>query len=293
MSDRETTVPVRRGLFILRYVQAGSPSQAPRAFVRPANESRGQIEVISAPGEQPGALLAPGGGVVVRAEQPGELRIVVQSAGGRDVDAEFRLETLTAGQPFSGTSSRASDWNDGARGGRRDQHPRLEVVGHVSRRGDVRSADGQWLAGPDAPAPIEGVAFSVADYENLGIEYQVLIGGQNGSWTPWTAGNYSGTRGKFQSLHGIRLRLTGPEAAAFVLDVDALFLGSTIASRKGSEVELISPAGVDPLVGLKVALLARQTPRQATDDGGMRAPGSRGEVGSGRVRVFRAASTRS
>lgn len=293
MSDRETSVPVRRGLFVLRYVQAGHSVEAPKAFVRPAIESREYIEVISAPGDQPGALLTPGGGVVVRAEQPGELRIVVQSVGGRDVDAEFRLETLSAGQAFAGTSSRAPERNEGARSARRDQHPRLEIVGHVSRRGDVRSADGQWLAGPDAPAPIEGVAFNLADYPGLGIEYQVLIGGPGGSWTSWSSGNYSGTRGKFQSLHGIRLRLVGSEAATFVLDVEALFLGSTVASRKGNEVELISPAGVDPLVGLKVALLTRQTRAQAAYDAEVRTHGSRSESGSGRVRVFRAASTRS
>ncbi|GEP01785.1 hypothetical protein [Methylobacterium haplocladii] len=297
MSERVTSVSLKRGLFALRYVRSGAAGAVPTVSVQAATGSEAVIVVISAPGARSGVLLAPGGSLVVRAEQPGALRVTVRPQDGGSADAELQLEPLHAGLP----SLVGDAIGTGRLGARVDNAPtqperapaRLEVMGHVSRRGDVSVGAGQWIAGPDAPAPIEGLALRALDRPGLAIEYQVLIGGSDAAWTRWTTEGYVGTRGKFKSLHGIRLRLTGADASAFEVEAEALFLGSATAFRKGREIELISHAAADPLVGLKLALISGhglppsveyQNATAADDQSGARA---------GRVRVFRASGMRS
>ncbi|WP_177302925.1 hypothetical protein [Methylobacterium sp. 174MFSha1.1] len=155
-------------------------------------------------------------------------------------------------------------------------------------------AEGVWIAGPDAPAPIEGVAVRVGDTRSdLRLEYQVLVGGANGGWTAWTTGDYAGTKGQARPLLGIRMRLSGGAARAVTLAVDALFLGATVEAARGDHVELLSGAGVDPLVGLKIALV----PVPSGTDPGKNSlvqsrPAQQAESRAGRVRVFRASGLR-
>src|SRR5947208_422462 len=108
MNKRETLVPLKRGLFILRYVRARGAAGAPQVFVRPSVEAESYIEVISAPGDQPGVMVAPGSCMVVRADEAGTLRVTVRSDGG-ETDAELQLEPLGAGQAVIGGSQRELD----------------------------------------------------------------------------------------------------------------------------------------------------------------------------------------
>lgn len=309
MNERVTPVALQRGLFVLRYVRSSKAGPAPTVTVRPAPDSQSFIEVISAPGDHSGVIAAPGGCLVVRAEQAGTLQVTVRAAASTGApEAELRLEPLQSGQPESG--NRAADSFRGheafrgddsyrdeprARGSRRAEtsQPRLEVLGHVSRRGDVLAGAGEWIAGPDAPAPIEGVALRTLEPLDVGVEYQVLIGGPGGAWTRWTAEGFAGTRGKFGTLHGIRFRLTGPNASAFQFEAEALFLGAATVHRRGREIELSSNSGADPLVGLKVAVLSAE--RQVSPRVVRAAEALEPEAGErlGRVRVFRATSFRS
>lgn len=297
MNERVTPVALQRGLFVLRYVRSSTPGTAPTVVVRPAPESQSLIEVISAPGDRPGVIAIPGGCLVVRAEQAGTLQVTIQAMASVGApEAELRLEPLQAGRSDdSGFASNAVR-GDAPRGrtsmSQAPSRPRLEVLGHVSRRGDVVAGTGEWIAGPDAPAPIEGVALRATDPLDVAIEYQVLIGGPGASWTAWTAESYAGTRGKFRSLHGIRLRLTGPSASAFQIEAEALFLGAATSHRKGREVELSSNSGADPLVGLKVAVI---TVERQVSPSNTRVTESLEQESSqrlGRVRVFRATGFR-
>lgn len=304
MNERVTPVALQRGLFVLRYVRSSKAGPAPTVTVRPELESQAAIEVISAPGDRHGVISSPGGCVVVRAERAGTLQVTVQAMAGVGApEAELRLEPLQSGEPeradfndvrpsdaepFRGSTSASRTPRGPA-----THRPLLEVLGHVSRRGDVLAGAGEWIAGPDAPAPIEGVALRTLESLDVAIEYQVLIGGPGAAWTRWTAEGYAGTRGKFGTLNGVRLRLTGPGASAFQFEAEALFLGAAAVHRKGREIELSSYSGADPLVGLKVAVITAE--RQVSPANARTAEALEPDSGQrlGRVRVFRATGFRS
>lgn len=302
MNERVTPVALQRGLFVLRYVRSSKAGPAPTVTVRPELESQAAIEVISAPGDRHGVISSPGGCVVVRAERAGTLQVTVQAMAGVGApEAELRLEPLQSGEPeradFDAPRRDAGSFRGvepGSRSGRgtATQRPQLEVLGHVSRRGDVLAGAGEWIAGPDAPAPIEGVALRALESLDVTIEYQVLIGGPGAAWTRWTAEGYAGTRGKFGTLNGVRLRLSGPGASAFQFEAEALFLGAATVQRRGREIELSSYSGADPLVGLKVAVITAERQVSPANARVVEALEPEGGQRLGRVRVFRATSFR-
>jgi len=302
MAERVTSVPLEVGLYVLRYVQSRVTAGAPQVFVRASPGSERIVSVVTPPGEQAGSIPAPGGCVVVRAEQSASLHITIRSSRASDeTDAELRLESLsgpTASRPtlqapvyapapaYAPAPSPALD----------RAVPKVEIVGHVSRRGDVRVSDGRWIAGPDSPAPIEGLELRLLDSApDLAVEYQVLIGGQGGAWTSWMAQGYAGTKGQFRPLTAARVRLVGAAAAQFQLEAEALFLGASISKLKGQSLEIKSASSVDPLVGLKIVLNASNSgagseknqtvPKTSASNA---APASQ----PGRVRVFRSAGLR-
>ncbi|MFH6784837.1 MULTISPECIES: hypothetical protein [Methylobacterium] len=152
----------------------------------------------------------------------------------------------------------------------------------------------KWVAGPSEPAPIEGLEIRLnAPGATLRLEYQVLVGGKDGGWTPWLRGEYAGTRGQYRPLLGIRFRLAGNAAQFLTLHVDALFLGSTVETARGNTLELISGAGVDPLVGLKIALVPTTKGKVQSENTAIRPPTAQpAETRASRVRVFRSSSLR-
>jgi hypothetical protein len=98
-----------------------------------------------------------------------------------------------------------------------------------------------------------------------------------GRWSAWqTPGSLVGTRQKASALTGLRLKLVGADASRYEIEGEALFLGSPVMPQRGSEVEFVSQAGVDPLVGLKLSLVER-----GRADAGAQASKS------SRVRIFR------
>ncbi len=52
-------------------------------------------------------------------------------------------------------------------------------------------------------------------------------------------------------LVAIEMSLTGPNAAGYELEVEALFLGAAIASQSGASLSLTGPSAREPLVGLR------------------------------------------
>jgi hypothetical protein len=251
--ERATTAQVGRGLHVLRYVAGAVSGPSPMAIVRPAAGCESSIQVVSAPGAAPGSLSHPGDCLVVRAERPGELSIrLIRPDLNVSFEASFRLELLFAGEavPVAARPSLESAHPEEIESG-----AGLRLCAHVARRGDVVVPAAQWVAGPGAPAAIEGVEIRGSLPAGLGVEMQALAPTSPPRWLDWSpTGSLAGTRGRAMPLVGLRIRLVGPSAERFQIKADALFLGSAIVAREGREVELVGSGGVDPLVGLRLGL---------------------------------------
>jgi hypothetical protein len=161
------------------------------------------------------------------------------------------------------------------------RRPAVLLVAHVAMRGDVEGREDRWVAGPGAPAPIEGMVVRSENPAVLGVETQVLVAGAK-QWTDWTpVGGFAGTRGRGLPLVAVRLRVSGSEASRMELAAEALFLGSTSVAKTGRQIEFASVTGSDPLVGLKLGVRTiSASPDAIPTDGPWRDRGSR-------VRVFR------
>ena len=271
-----SSLEVERGLYVLRY--GGVPgSDSPVIYVRASPGSEDGITMIAFPGEPSGKLAAPGSLMVIVVEEAATLQITAQArAPGGTLQAEVRLEPLQKDVTVEERAVAPAPLHAG---------DDLQVLAHVARRGDVTIEDDVWIGGPDAPAPIEGLAMRCA--EAVGdLRYQVLAAGDT-RWSDWlSAGEFAGSRGKARPLTGVRLRLAPREGANVTLNVEALFLGSTVIRKEGLDVELRSSAGMDPLVGLRIGLKAHQIAPVLKPS--VVATG----VPTGRVRVFKASAGR-
>ena len=279
--DRDSTLFVARGLYILRYESGHECHDPPTAFVAPASGFEGMIEIIGAPGVPDGRLEGPGAVLFVRASDNASLRVGVKrkSAGG-PLEAALKLESVGGLLPPLGGSRKADGTAALVHRGSDTM-----FVAHVARRGDVAVRSGEWAGGPDAPAKIEGLEICDAGFDGVGLEVQALTASSPGSWSSWVRpGAFAGTRGRNLPLVGLRLRLTGAAARRHTINADALFLGSAIANQGGQEVEFIGAAGRDPLVGLRLDIRPerRLSVWQAAQPAGIRP--------ERRVRVFKAAA---
>jgi hypothetical protein len=256
---RLRTHRVTRGLFILRYVTSGAGNSATRATaptIRIAPQNATDVELIAWPGVSPNELLGPGDGVVVRALRDTSLTLeVIPSLAGGSVDAELHLEPVSrlAHGGFSRTDNAASavgrvSTEMGVEG--------IEILAHVSRRGDVVSPAGEWICGPDYPMAIEGIEIRWP-HRPPGLEITTSVSvRKNGLRNlPTTlTGGFAGTRGRAAPITSIELSLTGERAKDFALRSDALFLGSAVQSKRGRSISLIGPTGREPLVGLRLSI---------------------------------------
>ena len=286
--DRDSSLFVARGLYILRYESGAESSEHPIAAAAPAPGFENVIQVISTPGSAEGGLERPGAAVLIRAADNGKLRIGVRrrSSNG-SLDAAFKLESV-------GVSSddKAAAVDTGAIALRPSSSPQAAIarnanwpegalfLAHVSRRGDVPVKANEWAGGPDAPGRIEGLELLGLGYEGFQAEAQVLSGGRDSTWSEWLGvGVFGGTRGRNQPLLGVRLRLIGEQAHRFIVNAEALFLGSAIVSQRGREVESVSQTRRDPLVGFRFEICSERRasvrPAAGRDD-------------QPRVRIFRA-----
>lgn len=247
VNERTHAMVVGVGLYALRYMSAPSDAAYPVVDVRP-RAANNDITLISAPGGQSDRLMAPGDCIIVRAEQSGSLELTISTDMPRaSLDAEFRLERLTPPSQ-SAKSSVASGSVVPVR-----QAGVVSVTAHVSRRGDVIAEPGEWICGPDMPMPIEGLQI---DWPNrpagLDLAYTVTAGraSQKRKLSGYS-GSFAGTRGKAMPLVAVELSLTGPDAARYELEVEALFLGAAIAAQSGQSLSLTGPSGREPLVGFR------------------------------------------
>ena len=284
--EREATLGVDRGLFLLRYVSGALGGPSPVAIVRPAEGFHSLVEILSSPGVVNGFLSGPGECAVIRAEKPARLTVRIKaSAADGALDASFRVEPVSGASQPPGVADAAPDTRSSP----------YQLVAHVARRGDLAVAPGVWAAGPDAPAAIEGIGILGALPEGVEVEIQPLVATRPPRWLDWAPpGGFVGTRGRALPLAGLRFRLSGARAGEFRISAEALFLGSSIMSRSGREIDFVSPGGNDPLVGLRFALLPEM---EGTIKEGFVAPApALAEAGVAerqkepRIRVFRASA---
>src|SRR5215203_1002999 len=129
--ERDHTMIVATGLYVLRYVSAKSEQSCPFVKVRLSSKDARGISLISAPGASNDGLSAPGDCVVVRAERPGELNLTISSTDpAASLEAELRLERVSSG------IEERSDVPKHRRSENATAKPDLTIMAHVSRRGD-------------------------------------------------------------------------------------------------------------------------------------------------------------
>ncbi len=278
---RQTKLDVKPGLYVLRYVGSVDPRTAPRATVEPANGSADCISIISVPGRPSGEIAAPGGGLVILAAEAGAVEIRLEAfQGHQNFDAKFSLDLIGAGEGSQDSNPRAEKTTPaGGRDASLNQGRALvalDLMAHVSLRGDIRADADGWLAGPRMPSSVEGFQVGTGRGD-VAISAQFRNTLSRGTWSPWgTPDAWIGTRQKASPLTGLRLKVVGDQADRFHLAGEALFLGAPKMAAQGGEIEFVAPSDLDPLVGLNLKLFERQAANRPAV-----------EARPSRVRVFR------
>ena len=257
--ERSHTLIVGSGLYVLRYVSSDQPNDCPFVAVSPSPKDRQGIALISAPGGSDSGLAAPGECVVVRAESPGALDLTVRANRKfGSLDAELRLERIEYGDTSSAHPVSQDIPPTTLRSG-----ADVSILAHVARRGDIVCRQGEWIGGPDLPMPVEGIEIQWANKPSqVDIRCVVTVKEARQKRTlDRHVGQFAGTRGKAAPLVGLRLALRGPLAAKYQLQVDALFLGTSIVSKSGCDLSFSGPTGSEPLVGLRLTVCEVETPK--------------------------------
>ena len=274
---QQQTVAIKRGLFLVRYAAAEDEAQPPRVMVAADPASNKNISFHLHPDHDEAVLWQPQTCLVVRALAPGKLAVqVVPSQEGGSVAATVKIEPLNQGKKATvEKKARSNVPRDG----------NLQILGHVSGLGDVLVNANEWLAGPSAPARIEGLSIewpgAPADLE---IQYAVKTAKpQASSGRKVELGTFAGTKGKAMPIVSLMLEISGAAAADFQLSVEAVFLGAPITRIVGKRVVASGPTGREPLVGLRLNLEPVGNAVQPTAKASVGKP----ERPAGRVRVFR------
>jgi hypothetical protein len=292
-NKQSKVVEVDKGLVIVRYATARDEVRPPKieVLVNPKDEKH--IEIISNPLHSEAVLSQPGACLVVRAMRPGKLLVeVVPLDDDGSTAATVKVEMLSQGENSEARSvspavRRVADLDRDARPQPYIDLDRLKIIGHVAGIGDVAARSDEWVAGPSAPARIEGLSIVwPGKPDDLDIRYCVRLARPHAvSGRMTELGAYAGTRGRALPIVGIRLEISGPAASSFRLVSEAAFLGAPIARTSGRQIEMSGPTGREPLVGFRLRLDEINIPLQPALAPVMTARSQ------GRVRVFRSRAT--
>ena len=286
--ERNHTLVLEAGLYLLRYASTHAPEDPPFIQVQPSDADVGVISLMSGPGASHQRLREPGAYLLVQANRPSALDLTVCSrrADG-SLDAEVRLERIITDQSGRNVVAAESDFTEPPE----TVQPDVEILAHVSHRGDTTCRQGEWICGPKLPMPIEGIEIRWPNKPtDVELVYTAFSGRRNQQRSRETrVGDFVGTRGKSAPLVGLMLGLKGRHASLYELRCDALFLGSQVLSRTGAEITLSGPTGQEPLVGFRLSIVPTKTfsPKSRTTQTADPISAKQG----GRVRVFRRAST--
>ncbi len=243
---------VERGLHVLRYVSSAAGADGPSVIPVVGSEAAGKIRLISAPDKPRCELAGPGECLVVVAEIAGTIRFEVAARRPEgSLDAVLRLDLLEKPGRAVAQGERSPSAVD----------KRLRLLAHLSRRGDVEVAAGEWAGGPGIPAMLEGLTILGAPIQARALS---AVGSER-RWSSWApAGTFLGSRGRAQPLVGLNVRIEEGQDPDSELAIEAMFLGSPIVKKRGREIEVVGPFGADPLVGLRMELVRVEKGRQAT-----------------------------
>jgi hypothetical protein len=292
-NKQSKVVDVDKGLVIVRYATAADEVRPPKieVLVNPKDEKH--IEIISNPLHSEAVLWQPGACLVVRAMQPGKLFVeVIPVDDDGSTAATVKVEMLSQGEtsearlsPSATGAAVGTGYSPGAKS--HVDLDRLRIIGHVAGIGDVTARADEWVAGPSAPARIEGLSIVwPGKPEDLDIRYCVKLARPHAvSGRMMGLGAYAGTRGRALPIVGIRLEMSGAAASSFRLVSEAAFLGAPIARTSGKQIEMSGPTGREPLVGFRLRLDEINIPLQP-----VLTPAARSQ---GRVRVFRSRAAES
>ncbi len=271
-------VDVQRGLMLVRYATAEDERRPPKVAVVVNPKDERNVELVLNPDHKEAVLWQPGSCLVVRATRPGKLMVeVIATEDGGSTAATVKIETLAQGE----ASSPRKDQK------KRNRQPNemagLCLVGHIAGIGDVQSGPDEWIAGPDAPARIEGFSIEWPDKPaDLDIRYSVrLARSHDVSGRMMGLGDFAGTRGRALPIVGVTLELAGAGATRFQLSAEAAFLSAPLKRSIGRQLDMSGPTGREPLVGFRLRVEEINIPLQPTQR-----PIARTKP-SGRVRVFR------
>lgn len=271
-------VDIDKGLLLVRYTGAEDEVRPPKVSVVVNPKHERHIQLVSNPLYPDAVMWQPGSCVVVRAARPGQLFVEVapsEPAGSKA--ATVQIEALSQGEAIEmrPVSRRA--------GALETMSGHLRVLGHVAGVGDVTVGPDEWIAGPSAPARIEGLSIDWPEKpDDLDIRYSVKLARPHAASERRTGlGGYAGTRGRALPVVGVSIELSGAAAGDFRLSAEAAFLSSPITRTRGEQIVLAGPTGREPLVGFRLRLEEVSVPLQPN------LPSSTQTSSSGGVRVFR------
>lgn len=250
--ERRHAMIVGAGFYLLRYASSRASDHVPTIRVTLSPSEGKGITLLPVPGRSGNSLTAPGECILIRAEQPGALELTVgASAPNGSLEAEVRLERIAAAE--TGARQDSTD----APPLSAEAQPELELLAHVSWRGDVPFKQGAWICGPDRPMAIEGLEIRWPDKPaDVDLRYGVIIGRRDRPVLEQRqTGRFAGTRGQAAPLLGVTLALSGPRAREYELRADALFHGSAAMSKSGSDIAFYGPTGREPLVGFRLSVV--------------------------------------
>ncbi len=294
------TLRVGAGLFVLRYVRSSAGNQAPAVAISAPPGS--PAEIIAEKGSNAVWLSKIGDAVVIRSDREASILATIEPLRrGGSRDAEFVFERLHCGLQRPQANGLTSEERLGSHSFRPDD---VSVLAHVSRRGDVVLPAGDWICGPQLPMAIEGLELRWKN-RPAGIDLMTSVTVKSREIKaigPVVSGQFAGTRGKAAPLTGVTFTLSGPDAGSYILRCDAVFLGSPVTSKSGRTIELSGSTGMEPLVGLRLFVIAISDNNETTS--GWKHAGaastmmaarpntyssndSGGFLSTGRVRVFR------
>lgn len=250
---------LERGLYLVKYDSAADELSPP--IIRIGCEP-GLNEAILHPDSDEPILDSVGSVIVIRAFRSGTVQVDLATASGSGSrDATLRVEALDASvpnlnvEPFRAREPAfGADRSSGPAAAAADES--LEVLGHLSRLGDVVVASNEWLGGPGFPGRIEG--FSIdwpRSASGVSLRYAAASSGQSPSAAQMAgAGQFVGTRQQARPVVYVSFQLDGPNAGSYELVVDGLFTGQGVQNQRGRSITMTGLSGREPLIGLRVAV---------------------------------------
>lgn len=247
---QQQSVAIKPGLFLVRYATAEDQAHPPIVKVSSTPAQNQDISFVLDPEHTEAVLWQPDSCLVVRALAPGELSVeVMPSQTGGSAAATVRIEPLSQGK-------RTLPAKISAGINERYDLSNFRILAHVTGIGDQLVKANEWIAGPVAPARIEGISIAWPDKpRDLEIRYAVkTVKPPLPSTRAVSLGSFAGSRGKAMPINSLMLELSGPAATALQFFVEAIFLGSPTIRTSGRRIAVSGPTGREPLVGLRVAL---------------------------------------